>query len=222
MTADNNYTADTFFYVHLSGKPVFMADSNTGYSGINLDDYRLYYIFISPGISYEQQMNEISELRSAGADELVNLVFHYIHNTEYISSLSSEDIYKTALEKKIYSGDYGNFFKENFGLVDRMSQNIILHYMYKKEYCGNIRDYFEKIVSAMFSDAVFYYDEFRKVLYVCTTDKSTEQNQLKYRLCSDMFRSIFTNDEIHWETSPVILNSGKSSGKLNEKYINIL
>lgn len=196
-------------------------EKSDGRTEVNLSRYPFFNIFIDEKDDISIQNKIIAELQKKENSEIVNLVFHYIRELDNYSGIIIEDIYKIHYIFQIQQGFYGEDFKNDFIKLNADDMDIILYYIYKKEKNRNVCDYFKPVINQLFNNTVFYYDSFAEKLHICTTDSESFENSLKYRICSDMFKSIFLDAEIHYNCCPIIIGS-KRGVKLSGKYANII
>lgn len=141
--------------------------------------------------------------------EPMNLIAHFLAHLNTIKDYSYYDLNVMALHESILNGTYGDIVSRFFlKPAYRLEQERMMYYFTRKKQDNNRVNDFEAILSELFPDGVtFYYDKYKRLLYVAFVAEETAERREIYEVCQYLFADILMNICVRWNTFPLIIGS---------------
>ncbi|MDO5151074.1 MAG: hypothetical protein Q4D76_17025 [Oscillospiraceae bacterium] len=206
----DDYSEDTFYSIDDFStftdriKKVEKKRGNYNYQvdlNIRYPDFNYTNFFFHNSNDYDSQINRYNYIKES--DEL-NILCHLLRNLEEYNDVTELSLLKTHFKENIIKNKYGLAVKECFMNVENTLQQKILYYMVEKNV--HEKNVFYECVYELFENVIFYIDDFENKLLIFTMSSDNHQNKDLYSLIELLFKDIFLNVSIYWNTSPVIFD----------------
>lgn len=206
----DDYSEDTFYSIDDIStftdriKKVEKKRGNYNYQvdlNIRYPDFNYTNFFFHNSNDYDSQINRYNYIKES--DEL-NILCHLLRNLEEYNDVTELSLLKTHFKENIIKNKYGLAVKECFMNVENTLQQKILYYIVEKNV--HEKNVFYECVYELFENVIFYIDDFENKLLIFTMSSDNHQNKDLYSLIELLFKDIFLNVSIYWNTSPVIFD----------------